>query len=173
MTPPLPRDTRLMLRDVNTVGWHAAIVEPDHAHHGWAFSVGFTQTYQHPEIAVFGLPHDVLRAVLDAIAQSLQAGCSYADGQEDVLLAPPYRCVFRGIDEAWRDRLLPDASWFYGARPFPALQLVWPDRSHRLPWDEAFDVGLASFQPLLFHADATAARVTAFLDRDPLRGGAG
>jgi hypothetical protein len=173
MIPPVPRDTRLVIRDVNTVGWHAAIVEPDHTHHGWAFSVGFTQTFGHAEVAVFGLPNDVLRAVLDAIGQSLQAGGSFAVGQEDELLAPPYRCVFREIDDAWRDRLLPDAAWFYGARPFPALQLVWPDRSHRLPWDTEFDPGLLSFQPLLFHADVGAARVEAFLDRDAPREGAG
>ncbi|MFZ5861242.1 MAG: DUF4262 domain-containing protein [Nitrospirota bacterium] len=161
-----PENGRLVIHDVNTVGWHAVIVTPDNGHHGWAFSVGFTQTFSHPEVAVFGLPNDVLSGLLDAIGRSLQEGGSYADGQEDTLLAPPYRCVFRGVDEMWRNRLLPDAAWFYGGRPFPALQLVWPDRGHHLPWEEEFDVGLRSFQPLLFHADIAAARVTAFLDRD-------
>jgi hypothetical protein len=164
MRPPVPSDSRLVIRDVNTVGWHAAIVEPGNGHHGWAFSIGFTQTFRHPEVAVFGLPGDVLRAVLDAIGQGLHDGRLYADGAEDDLLAPPYRCVFRGIDDSWRDRLLPDAAWFYGARPFPALQLVWPDRAHRYPWEDGFDPDLASFQPLLFHAEAAAARVTGFLD---------
>ena len=108
MTPPVPADSRLVIRDVNTVGWHAVIVEPDNWHHGWAFSIGFTQTFDHPEVAVFGLPTDVLREVLDVIGRTLQEGRSYADGQENDLLAPPYRCVFRGIDVSWRDRLLPD-----------------------------------------------------------------
>lgn len=164
MTPPAPRDTRALIRDVNTLGWHAAIVEPDNGHHGWAFSVGFSRTFHHPEIAVFGLPDDVLRAMLDAIGQALRDGRSYRDGQEDAGLAPPYRCVFRGIDASWRNRLMPDAAWFYGEGSFPALQLVWPDRAHRLPWEEEFDPDLRSFQPLLFHGDASAARVAAFLD---------
>jgi hypothetical protein len=66
---------------------------------------------------------------------------------------------------------LPDAAWFYGAGSFPALQLVWPDRAHRLPWEEGFDPDLWSFQPLLFHGDASAARVGAFLDRASPREG--
>ncbi len=170
MTPPAPSESRLVIRDVNTIGWHAAIVEPANAHYGWAFSVGFAQTFHHPEIAVFGLPNDVLRALLDTIGRTLRAGRSYAEGQEDDLLVLPYRCVFRGIDDSWRDRMLPDAAWFYGARPFSALQLVWPDRAHRFPWDDGFDRELASFQPLLFHAEAAAARVGAFLDREVPRG---
>jgi hypothetical protein len=170
MTPFIPSDSRLVIRDVNTVGWHAAIVEPDDGHHGWAFSVGFTQTFDHPEVAVFGLPADVLLGVLDAIGRTLQEGRSYADGQENDLLAPPYRCVFRGIDVSWLARLLPDAAWFYGARPFSALQLVWPDRAHRLPWEAGFDPDLWSFQPLLFCEEVSAARVAGFLDRTTPRG---
>lgn len=158
MAQPLPQKGRLVIRDVNTLGWHLALVEPAGGHHGWAFSVGFGQTFGHPEVAVFGLPADVLRALLDTISQELRAGRAFPDGHADATLAPPYRCVFRRIDAAWHDAVLPAAAWFYGQRPWAALQLFWPDRADRLPWEAGFDPELTPFQPLLFHADVSAAR---------------
>ncbi len=154
-----PADDRVVIRDVNTVGWHVACVEPAGAHHGWAFSVGFVQTFGHPEVAVFGLPADVLRALLDAIGQQLRAGRTFPDGHVDAALAPPYPCVFRAVHVGWHPVALPSAAWFYGERAFTAVQLFWPDRAQRLPWDAGFDPDLAAFQPLLFLDDATAARI--------------
>jgi hypothetical protein len=154
-----PETDRLIIKDVNTVGWHVARVEPAGAHHGWAFSVGFVQTFGHPEVAIFGLPDDVLRALLDTIGQHLRAGRRFLDGHEDATLAPPYRCMFRAVHVGWHAAVLPWASWFYGDRAFASVQLFWPDRAQRLPWEAGFDPDLASFQPLLFHGDATAARI--------------
>lgn len=154
-----PDDDRIVIRDVNTVGWHIARVEPAGGHHGWAFTVGFAQTFGHPEVVVFGLPADVLRAMLDAIGLQLRAGRTFPDGHVDAALAPPYRCVFRGVYAGWHAAVLPAASWFYGDRAYAAVQLFWPDREQRWPWDAGFDPGLAEFQPLLFLGDAAGARV--------------
>jgi hypothetical protein len=154
-----PVHDRVVIRDVNTVGWHVARVEPSGDHHGWAFSVGFAQTFDHPEVAIFGLPDDVTRALLDTIGQQLRSGRMFRDGHEDASLAPPFRFVFRTIDVAWQAAVLPVASWFYGDRSFTSVQLFWPDRAHNLPWEAGFDPDLLSFQPLLFHGDATAARI--------------
>lgn len=154
-----PGNDRLVIRDVNTVGWHVACVEPAGGHHGWAFSVGFVQTFGHPEVTIFGLPSDVHRALLDAIGQQLRAGRTFPDGHVDASLAPPYPCVFRAVHVGWHAVVLPSASWFYGGREFTAVQLFWPDRTQRLPWDTGFDPGLAGFQPLLFLDDAITARI--------------
>ncbi|MEW6683232.1 MAG: DUF4262 domain-containing protein [Nitrospirota bacterium] len=162
-----PLDGRRVIRDINTVGWHVARVPPAGGHHGWAFSVGFAQTFDHPEVAIFGLPDDVLRALLDTIGRHLRAGRTFRDGHEDATLAPPFRFVFRAVDPAWRAAVLPVASWFYGDRSFTAVQSFWPDRAHRLPWEEGFDPDLVGFQPLLFHDDATAARVGPLLASSP------
>lgn len=154
-----PEADRLIIRNVNTVGWHVELVPPAGGHHGWASSVGFVQTFNHPEVVVFGLPDDVLRALIDAIGQYLRDGRTFRDGHEDASLAPPYRFVFRAVDVAWQPAALPVAAWFYGDRPFTSVQLIWPDRAHRLPWEDGFDPDLLGHQPLLFHPDPTAARV--------------
>jgi hypothetical protein len=156
-----PNDDRIVIRDVNTVGWHVADVAPSGGHHGWAFTVGFTQTFGHPEVVVFGLPADVLRTILETIGHELRKGRKFPDGHEDATLTPPYRCVFRGVYAGWLGAVLPAASWFYGERVYSAVQLFWPDREQRLPWDSGFDKSLADFQPLLFLSDAAAARVGA------------
>jgi hypothetical protein len=161
-----PADGRVVIRDVNTAGWHVARVEPGGDHHGWAFSVGFVQTFDHPEVVVFGLPDDVQRALIDTIGRHLRLGHAFPDGHVEKTLAPPYRCVFRAVNAAWCSRVLPAASWFYGNRPFHALQLCWPDRAQRLPWEAGFDPDLLTFQPLLFHADPDAARIRPLLATD-------
>jgi len=43
------------------------------------------------------------------------------------------------------------ASWFYQSlkQPFPALQLVWPDKQNRLPWEPGYDQRFSKKQPML------------------------
>ncbi|MBI3606762.1 MAG: DUF4262 domain-containing protein [Nitrospirae bacterium] len=144
---------RQVIHDVNTVGWHVVQVTPQGAHHGWAFSIGLFHTFRHPEVVVFGLPDDVMATLIQTIGHAIRSGGSFQDGQENLDLMRPYRCVFRAVDPVWSAPVLAHATWFYGGQEFPALQLFWPDREHRFPWEEVFDPELVSFQPVLFHRE--------------------
>lgn len=39
------------------------------------------------------------------------------------------------------------AKTFYGQADFKAVQLFWPDRSGKFPWEEGFDESFRRIQP--------------------------
>ena len=98
------------------------------------YTVGLTG-HGHPELIVFGLPPDLARHALRTVAADVIAGRrGIAAGQlaDDVLAGHEVRFV----EVTEPDRHLPAAALCY-AGPGPAmraLQIVWPDRYHRWPW---------------------------------------
>jgi len=48
--------------------------------------------------------------------------------------------IIRGADEG-------ESRWFYGGDDFPCLQIVWPDRAGRFPWEADFDAQFEGNQP--------------------------
>ena len=98
------------------------------------YTVGLTG-HDQPELIIFGLPPDISRPVLRSVADDVIAGRrtltagQYAD---DVLDGHPVHLV--AVTEP--DRHLPVAAQFYAVTDsaVQALQIVWPDRYRRWPW---------------------------------------
>ena len=98
------------------------------------YTVGLTG-HGHPELIMFGLPPDISRPALRSVAGDVIAGRrtltaeQYAD---DVLEG--HQVLLVAVTEP--DRHLPVAAQFYAVTgaAVQALQIVWPDRHHRWPW---------------------------------------
>ncbi len=98
------------------------------------YTIGLTGHAQ-PELILFGLPPDISRPVLRAVAGDVIAGRrTFIEGQcaNDVLEGHPVQFV--AVTEP--DRHLPVAAQFYAGTgaAVEALQIVWPDRHNRWPW---------------------------------------
>ena len=89
----------------------------------------------HPELILFGLPPDISRPALYALAGDLIAGRrEVASGRRADDVLEGHQVEFVAVAEP--DRHLPVAAQYYAGTdaPLRALQLVWPDRYHRWPW---------------------------------------
>ncbi|MEU4563406.1 DUF4262 domain-containing protein [Actinoplanes sp. NPDC023936] len=98
------------------------------------YTIGLTG-HGHPELILFGLPPDISRPALRTAADEVIAGRrAFTPGQhaDDVIEGHPVQFV--AVTEP--DRHLPVAAQFYAAAGtvVEALQIVWPDRYHRWPW---------------------------------------
>jgi hypothetical protein len=98
------------------------------------YTIGLTG-HGHPELILFGLPPDNSRPVLHTLAGDVIAGRrTFTAGQhaDDVLEGHQVQLV--AVSEP--DRHLPVAAQYYAATDaaVEALQIVWPDRHHRWPW---------------------------------------
>jgi hypothetical protein len=98
------------------------------------YTIGLTD-HARPELILFGLPPDISRPVLQSVAGEVIAGrrvFTAGDFADDVLEG--HQVQFVAVTEP--DRHLPVAAQFYAARDtaVEALQIVWPDRHHRWPW---------------------------------------
>ena len=66
-------------------------------------------------------------------------------------LAQGFTCSFMPIAIEHYQQYLGYAIWFYRSlkQPFPALQLVWPDKQGRFPWESDYDQKFFRLQKLL------------------------
>ncbi len=79
--------------------------------------------------------------IINIVRDDAAKGKKYADGDvsSDILLNG--NVCFVEVPLQLYDKYLGTAIWFYrkSPRPFPCLQLVWPDRDGRFPWETGFD----------------------------------
>jgi Domain of unknown function (DUF4262) len=123
----------------------------------FAYTVGLSRPrFGHPELLVFGLDRGTARTILNDLGERVRGGRRLHAGQRitDLLRDLHGGAVqvelLRVDDAADRRAPLSVANRLYGhGRPVDALQVVWPDRHHRLPWEPGFDPRMQPMQPLL------------------------
>jgi Domain of unknown function (DUF4262) len=155
---------RQVYEDIESHGWHVVKVNEGDETAGWAFSIGLHVTLRHPEVVLFGLPGDVMHAVINSIGENVRSGSCYENGQFYGDLLEGYQCRFQRVSRKWYRPFLGYATWYYGGAQFPVLQCVWPDKDGRWPGDPASEVDWSRLQPLLSRADAQMAGAAAWLE---------
>jgi hypothetical protein len=98
------------------------------------YTIGLTG-HHHPELVLFGLPPDISVPVLRTVSGDVIAGRRiFTAGQQADDILEGHRIQFIAVTEP--DRHLPVAAQFYNVTgaAVEALQIVWPDRHHRWPW---------------------------------------
>jgi hypothetical protein len=115
----------------------------------FAYSIGLTQSYNHPEIICFGLPNDLGHAIINDIAEMIQKGETINIGEIYTEIFKDSRATFLKVDKRNIDDYFGVALNYYGEKSFEALQVVWTDRNDRLPWENNFEEEFLYKQPLL------------------------
>jgi Domain of unknown function (DUF4262) len=139
----------IVIRNVRKHGCHIVGIwdgEPP-----YVFSIGLFLNYHQPEIVIFGLDGRDSAAIINDVRDRAAKGQRYTAGDVSDELLVGYRACFVDVPLQRYDEYLGTAIWFYykSPRPFPCLQMVWPDRDGRFPWDTKFDPLLKARQPLL------------------------
>lgn len=145
----LTETERQILVDVDANGLHVVHVEDEAGEPAYSFSIGLHESFGQAEVVVFGLPAAAAEALLEAIADDAADGKSFvADSRHEGLLQD-YPVRFLAVPKAFYREYLGEAVWAYEGDGFPALQLVWPDKQGRWPWDPAVREGFRDSQPVL------------------------
>jgi uncharacterized protein DUF4262 len=141
-----------LLDDVTKIGWHHVHVESEGKQPAFAFSLGFYANYGQPEIIVFGLEPETAQQLLNIAAIRIAGAKSKYDtykAYDDI--AQGMRIAFVPVAKQHLPEYFGYGRWFYQSQrgEFPALQMVWPDRRGRLPWEPGYDTRFSALQPLL------------------------
>lgn len=115
----------------------------------FAYSIGLTQTYNHPELICFGLPNDLGHEIINDVSEIIRKGETIETGKIYTEIFKDSRAVFLKVDKRNIDDYFGVALNYYGDNNFDALQIVWTDRNDNLPWEDNFEEEFSFMQPLL------------------------
>jgi hypothetical protein len=115
----------------------------------FAYTVGLWHHYEQPEVIVFGLEVDAADELLHHAADACAEGARFAPGDKRDDLLVGFAVRFLGVAREVAGERLGAASWAYEDAAFDSVQLVWPDKQRRWPWEEGVRKGFSDLQPLL------------------------
>ncbi len=141
-----------VLADITKIGWHHIHVQSEKEEPPFAYSLGFYANYSQPEVIVFGLPAQTAQQLLNIVAiRFAGAKKPYETFKAYDDIAEGMRIAFIPVARRHYPSYLGYAGWFYKSvrTDFPTIQMVWPDKQGRLPWEPGYDKSFSKFQPLL------------------------
>lgn len=154
---------------VQTHGWHCIAVEGTDDEPGFTYTIGLCATFGHPEIVIVGLSPRLAHQLSSALVDDLGKGIVCRPGQPRTDLLEGYAVDFRPVDRSHIETRLGYAMAFYRSNPsaLTALQLFWPDKRGRFPFELECDPDVARVQPRL-EIPLTKSEVRAFRQKyDP------
>ena len=126
---------------IREFGWHCLHIFPTEAvHANFSYSIGFNESYEAPEVLIFGLSREKAHALLNECAQLLKSGASIeSEIEDDRILAGGYKVMFKQVKADAFHEYLGTALRFYGEKPFTAVVMFLPDKQHKFPWQSGYD----------------------------------
>ena len=135
--------------DVEKHGWTVCLFEADTATPAFAYTIGLWKNFNHPEIIAFGLPLDMMHAILNDAGDIIKAGNPLETAVDNFEVLELHPVQFRKVDADNIPDYFGYAQWFYDYEAFPALQLFWTDKGGKFPWEPEFDESYKLDQPFL------------------------
>jgi len=148
LTDELAPDQRLVLEDVEEYGCHIVTIAATEHSPGYAYSIGLWHRFQQPEVVVVGLQDDVAAQLIELVGDDAEDGSRYGEGDRTGDLLHGYSVTFRSVPRSHHRGWFATAVWAYQNDDFPVLQLVWPDKQGRYPWQPDVREGFLAAQPL-------------------------
>jgi Domain of unknown function (DUF4262) len=138
----------ILIRNVRERGCHILGVD---AHPPFSFSIGLALNYGQPEIIIVGIASNQAAQMINIVRDEAAKGKIYADGEISPDILVNGHVCFVEVPLRRYDEYLGTAIWFYrkSPRPFPCLQMVWPDRAGLFPWDAECNPAFKRDQPIL------------------------
>jgi hypothetical protein len=105
----------------------------------FAYTIGLTKNFGHPEVIISGLPSDFSASILNTIASKIKnEGFVWNTSIPYPFLFARFPAVFRSVDSLHIPEYFRWACRFYGSEPFQALQCLWPDTNGKFPGEPGY-----------------------------------
>jgi hypothetical protein len=144
--------------EVRKSGWFQTCVFGDESGPAFSYTTGFWLKFNRPEVITFSLHPDVAQDAFSNMYRDLENGREFPVGAPVDKILRKLPVVLLPVPE-WRFKdYLGGSRWFYGGDKFQCLQLVWPDRKGKFPWQVGFSSKLLKEQPDLTAANWSGLR---------------
>jgi hypothetical protein len=135
-------------KDIAKFGWHCIHV-PESDLGSLSYTIGLQESFDHPELAMLGLPvqvqHELLHLTVEQIrsGKRLRSGVTIRGVLANDLVLTAKRVIAKRVNDVFAQAV----NYADGVRAVSGFQIVWPDRAGRFPWERGSS---GSGQPLLF-----------------------
>jgi hypothetical protein len=130
-------------------GWQISTIESDGYSPSFAYTIGLTKTYNHPELIILGLSTKLMGELLNIAGALIKNGHNITLNKEYDDFLNGYNCKFIKIHKDYYSDYLGYGIWFNNGKDFEAYQLVWPNKNGDFPWNKGDDEDLDIRQPIL------------------------
>jgi hypothetical protein len=143
-----------LLDNINNLGWYNIHIEEENNAPAYAFSIGHFHKQNHPEIIVIGLKLEVANKLLNVVALNIIDGDEIEPFKKYESFIDELTVSFVPIDIEFYGEYLGYANWYYEklSKPYPVLQMVWPDKKGIYPWEDGYDDNFLEIQPILVNS---------------------
>lgn len=135
--------------NIEKYGFAITNVFEDASGPSFSYSTGFWQKFELPEVIIFGHSSDIAGQMLWNLFDELVTGRELKGGSESTEILDNHVCKFRVLLEEQRLLHLTWSDWYYCRKPFPSLQMFWPDAEGRFCWDTRVSEDFKWLQPNL------------------------
>ena len=149
LTDDLTEAGREVLQNIAEHQAHVMHVTADDGAPEFSYTIGLWHHFEQPEVIVFGLDVDAADALLAQVVEQCAAGARFAHGEKHEGLLVGFAARFVDVPDDRAQALLGGASWAYEGAAFGCVQLVWPDKEKRWPWQDGVRQGFRDLQPVL------------------------
>jgi Domain of unknown function (DUF4262) len=140
---------KILISNIAEFGWYAVNVIEDDGHPPWSYSIGFYDTWNHPEIIIIGRSRATAHHILNTIATNLEDNNPPDLNLPTGTLIPGVACYFIEVSPQHYPDYVGFALWYYRKRHFPLYQLVWPSNDGQHPWSPNAPDSFKEWQPVL------------------------
>lgn len=120
--------------NIKKYGWqYQYVFDENDKKENFSYSIGFEESFGHPEIMIFGLKSETMHAILSDIANDIRGGKVFEPNikTQDVL-SDDYAVLFKPVKEAFYPEYAGVAVRYY-EQPFRLFVMFWPDKNNALP----------------------------------------
>lgn len=134
---------------ISETGWWVQAVLPGPDNPFFAYSIGMTESFGHPEFLMLGFSPELMHTLINGIGELVRQGARFGDRDTSDKVIRGFPVVFREPEDSAAAEFALAAVSRYGQGRFRLLQCFLPDASGLFPWDEGCDPSYARHQGIL------------------------
>ena len=138
-----------LIHNITEFGWHTIHVLGDDESVEFTYTVGLFHSFQHPELIVMGLAHEISHGIFSLAADIIRSGETLTQETHADQLIEGTSAYFLNVDRANYAGYTNFCTRFYEGMNYPLTQIIWPSKTGALPWQKEAPTNFALAQPVL------------------------
>ena len=139
--------TEGILKDIEEYQVSVAYIDTDGYNPRFGYSIGLWEQFNHPELLLIGLDSESTQAIINNAKNQIAEGTRFIEGVNYPDFLVGYPVQFIEVQPIHYPDYMGYASWYNDYQDYPVLQIIWPDKNSRFPWNNEFNKNFKFSRP--------------------------